>query len=75
MRIADILRSKGPAVATVTATTTVTELLAELAVLNIGSLVVVGADGVVGHRVRARRAAQTARVRTGPDAPAGRLTS
>ena len=48
MRIADILRSKGPAVATVTPTTTVTELLAELAVLNIGSLVVVGADGVVG---------------------------
>ena len=48
MRIADILRSKGPAVATVTPTTTVTELLAQLAVLNIGSLVVVGADGVVG---------------------------
>ena len=48
MRIADILRSKGPAVATVTPTTTVSELLAQLAVLNIGSLVVVGADGVVG---------------------------
>jgi CBS domain-containing protein len=48
MRIADILRSKGPAVATVTPTTTVTELLGQLAVLNIGSLVVVGADGVVG---------------------------
>ena len=48
MRIADILRSKGPAVATVTPTTTVTELLAQLAVLNIGSLVVVGAGGVVG---------------------------
>jgi CBS domain-containing protein len=48
MRISDILRSKGPAVATVTPTTTVTELLAQLAVLNIGSLVVVGADGVVG---------------------------
>ena len=31
MRIADILRSKGPAVATVTATTTVAALLADLA--------------------------------------------
>ena len=48
MRIADILRSKGPAVATVTPRTTVTELLAELTVRNVGSLVVVGADGVVG---------------------------
>ena len=46
MRISDILRGKGTAVATVTATTTVTGLLAELAVHNIGAMVVVGADGV-----------------------------
>ena len=42
MRIADILRTKGSAVATVTATTTVTGLLAELAVHNIGAMVVIG---------------------------------
>ena len=48
MRIADILRSKGPAVATVTETTTVAALLADLAVHDIGSLVVIDADGVVG---------------------------
>jgi len=46
MRIADILRGKGSAVATVTATTTVTGLLAELAVHNIGAMVVIGpSDG------------------------------
>ena len=45
MRISDILRGKGSAVATITATTTVTGLLAELAVHNIGAMVVVGADG------------------------------
>ena len=48
MRIADILRSTGPAVATVTATTTVAALQADLAVHDIGSLVVIDADGVVG---------------------------
>lgn len=49
MRIADILREKGSAVATVTATTTVTGLLAELRVHNVGALVVIGFDGgVVG---------------------------
>ncbi|WP_319437409.1 CBS domain-containing protein [Mycobacterium sp. RTGN5] len=48
MRIADILRTKGAAVATVTETTTVTGLLAELVIHNIGAMVVVGADGVVG---------------------------
>ena len=47
MRIADILRSKGSEVATVTQTTTVTGLLAEMAVRNVGAMVVVGADGVV----------------------------
>jgi CBS domain-containing protein len=48
MRIADILRDKGSAVATVTETTTVTALLAELSIRNIGAMVVVGQDGVVG---------------------------
>lgn len=48
MRIADILRSKGSAVATVTQTTTVTGLLAELAVHNIGAMVVIGPEGVAG---------------------------
>lgn len=54
MRIADILRIKGAAVATVTESTTVTGLLAELAVHNIGAMVVVGSPsgfktgGVVG---------------------------
>jgi CBS domain-containing protein len=42
MRIADILRNKGAAVATVTESTTVTGLLAELAVHNIGAMVVIG---------------------------------
>jgi CBS domain-containing protein len=45
MRIADILRDKGPAVATVTETTTVTALLADLAAHNIGSMVVIGTGG------------------------------
>lgn len=49
MRIADILRSKGAEVATVTETTTVTGLLAELAVHNIGAMVVIGEHtGVIG---------------------------
>lgn len=48
MRIADILRGKGSAVATVTASTTVTGLLAELDVHNIGAMVVIGPDGVIG---------------------------
>ena len=47
MRIVDILRGKGSAVATVTASTTVTGLLAELAVHNIGAMVVIGSDGAV----------------------------
>ncbi|MCV7175859.1 CBS domain-containing protein [Mycolicibacterium sphagni] len=48
MRIADILRTKGAAVATITETTSVTGLLAELVIHNIGAMVVVGPDGVVG---------------------------
>jgi len=48
MRIADVLRNKGSAVATVAADTTVTELLAGLAQHNIGAMVVVGPDGLAG---------------------------
>lgn len=48
MRIRDVLRAKGSAVATVTATTTVTAFLAELAVHNIGAMVVIGPDGILG---------------------------
>lgn len=48
MRIADVLRNKGSAVATISPDTTVTELLAGLAELNIGAMVVVGPDGVQG---------------------------
>ena len=48
MRIADVLRSKGSAVATVTPQTTVGELLAGLAEHNIGAMVVLGPDGLVG---------------------------
>lgn len=54
MRIADILRDKGSAVATVTETTTVTALLADLAAHNIGSMVVIGTStaivGIVSER-------------------------
>jgi len=48
MRIADVLRNKGSAVATVGPDTTVALLLAGLAEKNIGAMVVLGADGVVG---------------------------
>ncbi len=48
MRIADILRNKGSEVATAAPDTTVTQLLAELAKYNVGAMVVVGPDGVVG---------------------------
>lgn len=48
MRISDVLRSKGSAVATVTETTTVIGLLAELATHNIGAMVVVRDKDVVG---------------------------
>jgi CBS domain-containing protein len=49
MRIADILRGKGEQVATITESTTVTGLLAELAVHNIGAMVVIGI-GVGGQQ-------------------------
>lgn len=45
MRIADILRNKGAAVATVTESTTVTGLLTELAIHNIGAMVVIAPGG------------------------------
>jgi CBS domain-containing protein len=48
MRIADVLRTKGDAVATITPQTSVSGLLNELVVHNIGAMVVVSPDGVVG---------------------------
>jgi CBS domain-containing protein len=48
MRIADVLRNKGGAVVTIDPDATVTELLAGLAGHNIGAMVVVGPEGVVG---------------------------
>jgi CBS domain-containing protein len=48
MRIADVLRNKGAAVVTINPDATVTELLAGLAAHNIGAMVVVGPEGVVG---------------------------
>ena len=48
MRIADVLRNKGSAVATISPDTTVTELLAGMAEHNIGAMVVMGPDGLVG---------------------------
>lgn len=66
MRIADILRGKGSSVATVTASTTVTGLLAELAVHNIGAMVVVGLDGQLSGIVSERDVARHLN-RHGPD--------
>jgi CBS domain-containing protein len=48
MRIADVLRNKGSAVATISPETRVTELLAGMAQHNIGAMVVMGPDGLVG---------------------------
>jgi CBS domain-containing protein len=48
MRIADVLRSKGGAVATIRPDATVAELLAGLAERNIGAMVVVGDRGLEG---------------------------
>ena len=48
MRIADVLRNKGAAVATITPETSVAGLLTELNIHNIGAMVVVSADGLVG---------------------------
>lgn len=48
MRIADVLRNKGSAVATVGTRATVAELVAALAEHNVGAMVVVGPDGIAG---------------------------
>jgi CBS domain-containing protein len=48
MRISDLLRSKGTAVATVEPHTTVTELISGLAEHNVGAMVVVGQEGIAG---------------------------
>ncbi|MEW5810095.1 MAG: CBS domain-containing protein [Actinomycetota bacterium] len=48
MRISDVLRAKGASVATITPETSVAALLTELAVHNIGAMVVVSADGLQG---------------------------
>ena len=48
MRISDVLRSKGSAVATITPETSVAGLLTGLTVHNIGAMVVVSPDGLLG---------------------------
>lgn len=48
MRVADILRGKGSAVATIGPSATVAELLARLAEHNIGAMVVLAPDGIAG---------------------------
>jgi CBS domain-containing protein len=48
MRIADVLRTKGSAVATVAPTATVTELIGELAAHNVGALPVIDGGRLVG---------------------------
>ncbi|MEC3973975.1 CBS domain-containing protein [Amycolatopsis sp. H20-H5] len=58
MRISDLLRGKGTAVATVAPETTVTELLARLAEHNVGAMVVITGDqiaGIVSERDVVRR--------------------
>ncbi|MFC3451693.1 CBS domain-containing protein [Amycolatopsis speibonae] len=47
MRISDLLRNKGAAVATVSPETNVTDLLERLAEHNVGALVVVDAEGEI----------------------------
>jgi CBS domain-containing protein len=48
MRVADILRGKGSAVATIGPSATVAELLARLAEHNIGAMVVLAPGGIAG---------------------------
>jgi CBS domain-containing protein len=48
MRIADVLRGKGSAVATVGPSATITELIAELATHNVGALPVVDGGELIG---------------------------
>ncbi|MEW2504944.1 CBS domain-containing protein [Amycolatopsis sp. NPDC047767] len=54
MRISDLLRTKGAAVATVAPGTTVTELLAGLARHNVGAMVVVTPEGAIAGIVSER---------------------
>ena len=48
MRIADVLKNKGAGVLTVAPDTVVSELLAGLVTRNVGAMVVVGPEGLVG---------------------------
>lgn len=48
MRIADVLRTKGSAVASVGSADSVADLLAALAEHNVGAMVVLGPDGMAG---------------------------
>ena len=48
MRIADVLKNKGAGVLTIAPETPVSELLAGLVTRNVGAMVVVGPDGLVG---------------------------
>ncbi|MEU4741822.1 CBS domain-containing protein [Actinosynnema sp. NPDC023658] len=48
MRIADVLRNKGSAVATVEPRASVADLVAALAEHNVGAMVVLGSEGIVG---------------------------
>ncbi|MFJ6674099.1 CBS domain-containing protein [Actinosynnema sp. NPDC091369] len=48
MRIADVLRNKGSAVATVESRASVAELVAALAEHNVGAMVVLGSGGIAG---------------------------
>ena len=66
MRIADLLRKKGSAVATVTPDTTVTTLLAGLAEHNVGAMVVVAPDGSIAGIVSERDVVRRLNER-GPD--------
>ena len=48
MRIADVLKTKGAAVSTITPDMTISELLATLVARNVGAMVVVSSAGLVG---------------------------
>lgn len=48
MRIADVLRGKGSAVATVESRASVADLVAALAEHNVGAMVVIGPEGIAG---------------------------
>jgi CBS domain-containing protein len=48
VRIADVLKNKGSAVSTITPDMVVSELLASLVARNVGAMVVVSSEGLVG---------------------------